>query len=179
MSALAGIAMVGAGAVCLGGAITTRRWISIVSAGTMLLAMLDLAYLEFLPAFVWTALLLLAGMLLGLELRLQQRGSVPGAGERSDPSRRHARGVVVASALAYPMMAWLSLAHSDAPVREERGIHASHGSTELLAAGTGAMALVMVFVLLVLLVGTLRSRRYLLSIEAGAMSVMILAMLLH
>lgn len=193
MGVLTGVVMVLAGAVCLGSAVAARRWLGIVAAAVMLLAMVDLAFLRLAPALVWAALLLLAGLALGVGLRT-------GAGRTGGAAApdRVGRGVAIAAAVAYPVMAWLVLAHgSGGPAGETSGRagaatgavtdagalagHVGHGSTAWLLAL--AVAAILTVVLVALAVAALRPGRRLpgagaTGIEAIGMAAMLGAMLL-
>ncbi len=168
--------MVGAGALCFGGAIISRKRIAIASAGIMLVAMLDLAITGVVPALAWAAALMVAGLLLGLELRLEAglRAHKPGA--VLENLRQH-RAAMTASALAYPVMAWLTLGHVQAAHPSSAGMHASHEAASLVNLLPLLFAWVLTAVLLVLCFGSVRRRLAHAAIETGAMAVMILAML--
>ncbi|MFV0434055.1 MAG: hypothetical protein ACK5LO_08760 [Leucobacter sp.] len=88
MSPVVGVVMVGAGAVCLGGAALSRHRIGIAAATVMLLAMIDLAFLGVVPALVWAAALVAAGLLLGVGMRLEERRAAESApaGAAVDPA---------------------------------------------------------------------------------------------
>jgi len=195
VSALLGAVMVGAGALCFCGAVLARRWIGIAAAGIMLLAMADLAFLGLVPGLAWAGSLLVVGLLLGFGLRRGLRevaaeapdhGPMPadgrgsGAGAIASPpqSDRLARGIAVATAVAYPVMAGLILVHGGgtAGIETGEGTHAGHGSGLRLAATAAALLLAATFVTFALLVT--RRRRGLLALEAAGMGAMLLAMLL-
>lgn len=177
MFPVAGLAMVGAGAVCLGGALLARKWIAVISAAIMFAAMLDLAFLGLLPALFWALLLMFAGLLLGLELRLNGK---PGTPDGSDGATafREQRAAMTASALAYPMTAWLILWHGASPGPAPEGAHAGHGSTGLLSAAPALLAWLLLALLLAIGARAVVRKRVHSAVEAGAMAVMILAMLL-
>lgn len=180
MVPIATLAMVGAGAACLGGAVISRKWIAIVSATIMFLAMLDLALFGVVPALLWATALLLAGLLLGFELRLrpvrQRSHARPVAPADSGKSSKPA---LVASALAYPMTAWLVLAHSPVASVGAGAVtaHAGHGGSASLLMAPLLLAWVLTAVLLVLCAGSIRRGQTHLAVETGAMAVMIVAML--
>lgn len=180
MVSVASLAMVGAGALCFGGAVISRKWIAIASATIMLVAMLDIAFFGAAPALIWAAALLLAGLLLGLELRLESGSQVSGFVAATDGRARH-RAAMVASALAYPMMAWLTLGHATASGRSaaaaSTGVHASHGAASLVLMLPLVLAWALIGVLIILCVGSVRHRLVHAAVETGAMAVMILAML--
>lgn len=178
MIPIASLAMIGAGALCFGGAVISRKKIAIISATIMLLAMLDLALIGAVPALAWAAALLVAGILLGLELRLEagSHASEP-VTIASTISRKLGRAAMVASALAYPMMAWLALAHAPAMNTSVAGVHDSHGATSLLLVLPAVLAWVLTAVLIILCIGAVRQRLVHAAVETGAMAIMILAML--
>lgn len=192
MTLAAGLVMVSAGAMCFGGAVLARRWFGIAAAAIMLLAMLDVAFLGLLPPLVWAAGLLVAGLVLGIDLRFGRsaRGcGIPGpSGATRHPGLE--RAVLVAAALAYPATAWLLLGHgagsgggSGSDVAGAAGgsagiAHPGHGAMDLLTGvlpTVGAAALAAA--LGVLALSALRQRRRFLSIEAGGMAAMLVAML--
>lgn len=175
MIPIASLAMVGAGALCFGGAVISRKRIAIVSATIMFVAMLDLAFTGFVPALAWAAALLVAGLLLGLELRLEPEFCTSGSGAVADEQRQH-RAAMVASALAYPMMAWLTLGHVGI-AGASAGVHDRHGAASLMLILPVALAWVLAAVLIILCIGSVRQRLVHAAIETGAMAVMIFAML--
>lgn len=193
MTAVAGVVMVAAGAVCFGGAIAARRWFGIAAAALMVLAMLDVAFLGLLPPLVWAGGLLVGGVVLGIDLRFgpASRGcGVPDApGVPRNPGLE--RAVLISSALAYPATAWLLLSHGGAmggaggsgaggsASASAAVTHIGHGAQEVLTgvlptAGVAALAAVLV----ALTVVAIRQRRRFLIIEAGGMAAMLVAMLL-
>jgi len=165
---IAGAVMLASGALCLGGAVVSRSRVGIVAAAIMALAMAELVLLGIVPPLVWAALLLVAGVALGLRLRL---GPETDESARRDPLPR---AVMIASALAYPAMAWLVLAHDHglgAPAA--LGAHAGHGSGLL-----PILVLAPLIAALLALGGAAAFRRRpLLAVEAIAMAAMLLAML--
>ena len=193
MTAVAGLVMVAAGAVCFGGAIAARRWFGIAAAALMVLAMLDVAFVGVLPPLVWAGGLLVGGLVLGIDLRFgpASRGcGVPDApGVPRNPGLE--RAVLISAALAYPATAWLLLSHGGAmggaggagaggsgASASAAGVHSGHGAQDVLTGvlpTVGAAALAAV--LLVLAVVALRQRRRFLTIEAGGMAAMLAAML--
>lgn len=190
MTAVAGVVMVAAGAVCFGGAIAARRWFGIAAAALMVLAMLDVAFLGVLPPLVWAGGLLVGGLVLGIDLRFgpASRGcGVPDApGVPRNPALE--RAVLISAALAYPATAWLLLSHGGAmggaggsadEAASAAGAHRGHGAQDVLTevlptVGAAALAAVLV----VLAVVALRQRHRFLTIEAGGMAAMLAAMLL-
>lgn len=174
-----GAVMLVSGALCVGGAVASRSRIGIAAASAMALAMLDLVLLGVVPPLIWAVLLLSAGILLGVKLRID--ASARGGSELgrlpASPARLLHRAVMLASALAYPAMAWLVLAHdhSGAPLAAG-GAHAGHGAGAVAVLFV-AVAL-LVAVLAVLAAVTAVRRRGALAVEAGAMAAMLLAMLL-
>lgn len=165
-----GTVMVTAGGLCVCGAVAAKRWIGICAAAVMLAAMVDLAFLGALPPLVWAVSLVAAGLLLGLELRRDVPPVAPG-GMRTE------RGVEVAIALSYPVMAWLLLAHGGGRrTVDTEGAHTGHDSTLWLAAA--GVALILIVLLAALGVLAARRRQRLLASEAAAMSAMLAVMLL-
>lgn len=175
-----GAVMIASGVVCLGGAVAARNRLGIAAALIMALSMADLVLWGWVPQVVWVVLLVLAGMAMGAGLRFRQPHAylAPGAGLGLG------RAVMAASALAYPAMAWLVLAHDHAspaasasPASEPAAaiVH-THGS--LIDAVSLLVIAPLTLVLLVLGVLALRQRRLALAIEAGAMTAMLLAMLI-
>ena len=183
MTAVAGLVMVAAGAVCFGGAIAARRWFGIAAAALMVLAMLDVAFVGVLPPLVWAGGLLVGGLVLGIDLRFgpASRGcGVPDApGVPRNPGLE--RAVLISAALAYPATAWLLLSHGGARAASDSAAdvtHLGHGAQDVLTGvlpTVGAAALAAV--LLMLAVVALRQRRRFLTIEAGGMAAMLAAML--
>lgn len=167
--------MIGAGAACFGGAIVSRKRIAIASAAIMLFAMIDLAVIGAVPALVWSAALLGAGLLLGFGLRLELRSCVREPEETRGGGQRY-RAAMVASALAYPMMAWLTLGHVGS-AGASVGVHAGHSAAPLVLVMPLVLAWVLTVVLIMLCVGSVRQRMVHAAIETGAMAVMIIAML--
>lgn len=191
MTLAAGLVMVSAGAVCFGGAIVARRWFGIAAAALMVLAMLDLAFLGILPPLVWAGALLIGGLVLGFDLRFGQASRGCGVPDAPGVPRNLGleRAVLVSAALAYPATAWLLLSHggavggagasASASVSAAGAPHRGHGAQDLLTGvlpmfGAAALAAVLV----ILAVVALRQRRRFLSIEAGGMAAMLVAMLM-
>ncbi|WP_053382283.1 hypothetical protein [Leucobacter celer] len=193
MTLVADLVMVGAGALCLGGAVASRRRFGIAASAVMLAAMADLAFLGLLPAPVWAAALLIAALLLGLGMRVESRraGADLGGGSaavRSGPGVP--RAAMILSALAYPAAAWLALGHSGAGVGagwgagagagETGGVsgssHAGHGADTMLVAPL-LLTVALAAALVALCAAALRSRRRLLAAETGGMAAMLLVML--
>ena len=191
MTAAAGVVMVAAGAMCFGGAVMARRWFGIAAAAIMVLAMLDVAFVGLLPPLVWAGGLLIGGLVLGFDLRFgpASRGcGVPDApGVPRNPGLE--RSVLISAALAYPATAWLLLSHGGAmggaggsaneAASAAAGAHRGHGAQEVL---TGVLPMVgaaaLAAVLVTLAIVALRQRRRFLTIEAGGMAAMLVAMLL-
>ncbi len=189
MTLVAGLVMVGAGALCLGGAVASRRRFGIAASAVMLAAMADLAFLGLLPAPVWAGALLIAALLLGLGMRIESRraGADLGGGSaavRSGPGVP--RAAMILSALAYPAAAWLVLGHSGAGVGAGWGVgetggvsgssHAGHGADTMLVAPL-LLTVALAAALVALCAAALRSRRRLLAAETGGMAAMLLVML--
>lgn len=191
MVPIASLAMVGAGAACLGGAVFSRKWIAIVSATIMFLAMLDLALFGVVLPLIWAAALLLAGLLLGFELRLSLTGpnsltartGPAGLAAPAAPAApgRQGKAALVASALAYPVTAWLVLGHGPATgLGAGAGavtVHAGHGASAPILAAPLVLAWGLTAVLLMLCASSIRRRQTHPAVETGAMAVMIVAML--
>lgn len=180
MTLAAGLMMVAAGAMCFGGAILARRWFGIAAAAIMLLAMLDVAFFGLLSPLVWASGLLIGGLALGFDLRfgpaMRGCGAPDAPGVQRNPALE--RAVLVAAALAYPATAWLLLGHGGPSTAAVSGSHRGHGSPELF---TGVLPMVgaaaLAALLVVLAVLALWQRRRFLSVEAGGMSAMLVAML--
>ncbi len=177
---IAGAVMLASGALCLGGAVISRSRLGIAAAAIMALAMADLVLLGLVPPLAWAVLLVGAGIALGLGLRLAA-GAGAGAGREAGSGAAGSaasgigpmpRAVMIASALAYPAMAWLVLAHDHAA--PAAGAHTGHGS---FAALLPLLAIApLVAVLLALAAVTAARRAGGLAVESGAMAAMLLAM---
>jgi fucose 4-O-acetylase-like acetyltransferase len=111
-------------------------------------------------------------------MRVRSRGSAEAVTGHVD--RGHfARVAMAFSALAYPMAAWLALAHVAPPAGEvaQSQSHLGHGSVATLTVLFPlVLAITLAVTLTVLFVGALRRRRVLIALETGAMAVMIVAM---
>lgn len=180
MTVLAGLAMSGAGVACLGGAVLSRRALGVLAAVIMLSAMLDLSFLGVLPAAWWAVALVGAALLLGLDMRLQARA------DETASRGQLPRIATLTSALAYAAMAWLCLGHgrsahlagvTNVGVNEVGAGHSGHLGDGLVSVAPLLFATTLVVLLLGCCALAVRRRRALIAIEAGAMSVMILAML--
>lgn len=189
---IAGAIMLASGALCLGGAVVSRSRIGIAASAAMVLAMVDLVLVGLVPPVVWAALLLAAGIVLVVGSRQGARlepQTVPGAisvdpvaGAPAPPTPAGAdplsRAVLIASALAYPAMAWLVLAHGHGAGGAATGIdaHAGHGSFGAL------LPILVIAPLVATLLGLCATaalrRRAGLAVESGAMAAMLLAMLI-
>lgn len=125
-----GAVMLVSGALCVGGAVASRSRIGIAAASAMALAMLDLVLLGVVSPLIWAVLLLSAGILLGVKLRIDARAgrlragataglTGPPAAPRGD-ARLRARlsGDGVAGARARPL----------GSAARGRGAHAGHGA---------------------------------------------------
>jgi hypothetical protein len=139
MSSLASFLMVASGVLCLTGTVAAKGRPAIVAAAVMVLAMVDLAYTALVPAVIWSAALLLAGLCLAVFLRSSSRapsprrppvlvmggsGDVPGPADEGEgrspvapdrsvlPADSHpGPTAAVLSAITYPVMAWQVLNH--------------------------------------------------------------------
>ena len=58
-----------AGSACVIAGVNGRRALDLAAAAVMLAAMLDMAFIGFLPALVWVVLLIVTGLALGVRLR--------------------------------------------------------------------------------------------------------------
>lgn len=194
----ASLAMVGAGTVCLGGALVSRKRIAIAAAAIMFLAMLDAAYFGLVDPLIWAAGLVFAGLLLGFDLRPRAGHADLQASERSDHTRVD-RAAMLASALAYPMSAGLLLWHGGAHGAAHGGAHGGVHVAADIAAGESSvaaahahggglfllspvvlmtvLAAALVVVLLALCVRSSVRKQGIMAVETGAMAVMLLAML--
>lgn len=186
---IAGAVMLASGAACLGGAVVTRSRIGLAAAIVMALAMVDHVLIGFVPPVVWAALLVLAGILLGVGLRFE-----PSAAARSprpltgDVHRLTLHTMVMgAAALAYPAMAWLLLAHDHGPHGTQSEAAGAAGAVNVAAAHAhhGSFAAMLALIIIVPLTAALTGlgiaagvrRRPALAVEAVAMAAMLLAML--
>lgn len=179
MIPLASAVMVASGAACLGGAVISRRWIAISAAALMLFAMIDLAAFSLVPALVWAIALMLSGILLALQMRLDTPQAT--AVEAQSPTRSPLRvaasgasGAMIVAALAYPVMGWLVLGHAGFAV--ETSGHAGHGGVSLLLLPV-LLAWLLSAVLLWCFARALARRQHLMAVEMGAMAAMLIAML--
>lgn len=182
MIPLASAVMVASGAACLGGAVISRRWIAISAATLMLFAMIDLAAFSLVPALVWAIALMLSGILLALQMRLDTPQAT--AVEAQSPTRSPLRvaasaasaasGTMIVAALAYPVMGWLVLGHAGFAV--ETSGHAGHGGASLLLLPV-LLAWLLSAVLLCCFARALARRQHLMAVEMGAMAAMLIAML--
>lgn len=178
MIALAGFTMVGAGAACFGGALVARRRLGIIAAFIMLIAMIDLAWFGLVASVWWAVLLFMAGILLGIDLRIAAR--MPGASAsplHAGGQDRLASASAIASALAYPAAAWLVLGHAGDATAGAGQAHAGHSSGVFTSVVPVVLMLVLTAVLIWLCIATASRRKPLLALETGAMAAMILAML--
>lgn len=75
MSPIASILMVAAAVPCVIGAINSRSRMAITASSVMLLAMVDLAFVNALPPVLWSGLLLLVGLCIAMRLgsRLKEK----------------------------------------------------------------------------------------------------------
>lgn len=182
MVALSGAIMIGAAALCFGGSLVSRRPLAIAAALIMFASMIDIAIAgAFLP-ILWTGMLSLGGILLGLDLRRsegvsQRRRCGPTEAPAFDPLHR---GTMVAATLAYPATAWLVVAHAHHDAAKESmaqpgHAHGASGILEVLPPfAIGCLATV----LAALAILSFRKRRWVMGAEAGAMSTMLASMLL-
>ncbi|MDI6022997.1 hypothetical protein QBL02_05505 [Leucobacter sp. UT-8R-CII-1-4] len=176
MIPLASAVMVASGAACLGGALYSRRWIAISAAALMLIAMIDLAALSLVPPMLWAIALMVSGMLIGLQMRLEPRQLAKLEAAPPAASARHsASGAMIAAALAYPVMGWLVLGHSGTNAAASG--HTGHGGSAFLAVPI-VLAWLLSAVLLWFLVRAIAGRQRLMAVEMGAMAAMLIAMLL-
>lgn len=139
MSGIAAFLMVASGVLCLIGAVASKGRAAMVAATVMIAAMADLAYTAFVPAVVWSGVLLIVGLCLAVFLRTRSRIPSPrrspvlvmgGASNRAGtegehdaqsaataPSRSEPRSphpgppAAVLSAMAFPVIAWQVLNH--------------------------------------------------------------------
>lgn len=176
MIPLASAVMVVSGAACLGGALYSRRWIAISAAALMLVAMIDLAALSLVPPMLWAIALMLSGMLIGLQMRLEPRPLANAETALPMASLRHrASGAMIAAAVAYPVMGWLVLGHSE--ISTVASGHSGHGGSAFLAVPI-VLAWLLSAALLWFFVRAAVRRQRLMAIEMGAMAAMLIAMLL-
>lgn len=176
MIPLASAVMVASGAACLGGAVISRRWIAISAAALMLFAMIDLATFSLVPQMLWAIVLMLSGILLAFQMRLESRPlhSDEAASLDSTPVQGGSSGAMIVAALAYPVMGWLVLGHA-APAASAGG-HGGHGGASLLLIPV-LLAWLLTAVLLFFCVRAISRRRRLLAVEMAAMAAMLIAML--
>lgn len=178
--------MVVSGAACLGGALVSRRWITVVAAAIMCLAMVDLVSLGVVPAVCWAIALMLSGMLLGLHMRLvaHERDGAAAVSSASPlapkvpVARSRMPGAMIFAALAYPMMGWLVLGHGMAGASDIGGAHAGHGAGAVIFVVPIVLAWMLTGVLGLCCILALRRGKWLLALEMGAMAAMMLTMLL-
>ncbi|GAA4282521.1 hypothetical protein GCM10022261_00520 [Brevibacterium daeguense] len=158
----------------------------------MFAGMIDLAFLAALSPVWWMFLLILGGLLLSVDLRMPQNQCTEVITGRNDlvlpcrPLRRDGalrRPVMVSVALAYPAMAWLALSHdhgthgsTGGSAEFHAGSHSQHG-TDLLMLVLPLGTILLITSLAVLACVSLWRCRLLLSVEAGAMSAMLVVML--
>lgn len=177
MIPLASAVMVASGAACLGGALYSRRWIAISAAALMLVAMIDLTAMALLPPMFWAIALMLSGMLIGLQMRLEPPtpAAVSEFVPQASPSRQRISGAMIAAAVAYPVMGWLVLGHSGFSSADTD--HNGHGGSAFLAVPI-VLAWLLSSILLWFFVRAISRRQRLLAVEMGAMAAMLIAMLL-
>lgn len=192
--------MIGSAAVCLWCAARTRSQLRLVAACVMFGAMLDHAVTGYLSPMLWAALLMSTGLLVGASLRpsgcddraaaaaagvgaAAGGGAAAGAGAAAAPMTAgapvHAQGIL--TALSYPAMGALLLVSAAPPPQANASptvvkLH-DHGavpSLEWLAAAVGLLAVGLACTAL----AAARDGRRFAAADAGAMSLMLGAMLL-
>lgn len=191
MTAIAGAIMVGSAGLCLGGALHARKLLGIAAATVMLCAMIDLAYFQQISPVLWAGLLVVAAMFLGLGLRLASGGIQHNLGGRPNPGRTaggRSESVLnqtgmIASVLAYPAAAWLTLTHNHGESGASSGAanataeHA-HGSGGLFSTIPSLAIAGLVLTLAAMSILAFRRRRTGLVVESSGMAAMLAVMLL-
>lgn len=120
-----------AGTACTMAGLRGRRAFDLAAAAVMLAAMLDMAFIGFLPSLVWAMLLLVAGLALGARLRVL-RGDA-GSGIRDHRATRELH-----RALAFIVGAW-AFAGAAAPGAAASAHHYGTDGGLVFAAGVVAM----------------------------------------
>ena len=179
------VVMIAAAALCLLCGARSRNLLQLVAACVMFAAMLDHAATGLVPPALWAALLVGAGLGVGVSLRPTggaTRGSPCGSPSAAPPALGepcHAHGIL--TALSYPAMAALLLISAAPPAQtsatplvvEELHHHGGAPSLGLLAAAVVVLALALACAA----VAAARGGRRLAATDAGAMSLMLGAML--
>lgn len=191
--------MIGSAAVCLWCAARTRSQLRLVAACVMFGAMLDHAVTGYLSPMLWAALLMSTGLLVGASLRpsgcddraaaaaagvgaAAGGGAAAGAGAATPMmvgALVHAHGIL--TALSYPAMGALLLVSTAPPPQANASLtvvklhdHGAVPSLEWLAAAVGLLAVGLACTAL----AAARDGRRFAAADAGAMSLMLGAMLL-
>lgn len=160
--------------VCLGIALLSKSVRSVAASSVMLAAMVDHVLTELLSPLLWASLLCVTGIGLGAGLRQtgMQAGEVAG---RASGEAALKRGLSVACAVAYPMMALLVVQHAAVPGARVVG----HHGTATSSVPVTALAVTLLAVILgAFSVQAVTHRRPAQAVEAGAMSAMLVAMLI-
>lgn len=179
--------MIGSAAVCLWCAARTRDPLRLVAACVMFGAMLDHAVTGYLSPMLWAAVLMSAGLLVGASLRPSgcddRAAGAGGAAGTAAPmtvgAPVHAHGIL--TALSYPAMGALLLVSAAPPPQADASLtvvklheHGTVPSLEWLAAAVGLLAVGLACAAL----AAARGGRRFAAADAGAMSLMLGAMLL-
>ncbi|RKQ85325.1 hypothetical protein U746_2414 [Mycolicibacterium mucogenicum 261Sha1.1M5] len=180
--------MIGSAAVCLWCAARTRSPLRLVAACVMLGAMLDHGVTGYLSPMLWAAVLVGVGVLVGASLRPsgcddRAAGAGGAAGAAAAPMTAgapvHAQGIL--TALSYPAMGALLLVSAAPPPQANASLtvvklhdHGTMPSLEWLAAAVGLLAVGLACTAL----AATRGGRSFAAADAGAMSLMLGAMLL-
>lgn len=181
--------MIGSAAVCLWCAARTRSQLRLVAACVMFGAMLDHAVTGYLSPMLWAAVLMSAGLLVGASLRpsgCDDRAAGAGGAAGADAAAPmmagalvHAHGIL--TALSYPAMGALLLVSAAPPPQANASLtvvklheHGTVPSLEWLAAAVGLLAVGLACTAL----AAARDGRRFAAADAGAMSLMLGAMLL-
>lgn len=167
--------MLAGAAACTCSAVAARHRLEVVASTVMLAAMLDAHITRLVSPLVWLGALMLLGLLLGARLRGSLAAPLP-PGAAAAPPLELAHGI--AAAAAYPVTAWLIVAHaastdSAAPLGAAHGGHAA----TTLAIPT-LLAILLTALLAALALAAAVSRRHRVTGAAGGMAAMLAAMLL-
>lgn len=169
------LVMIGGGALCVLAALCMQNRLHLAASSFMLAAMIDAHFTGMVPLLYWVIGLILVGLMLGFRLRRELRPVTNPGGASS--RTLHDRPIAVASALSYPVMAWLLLQHTPGqrPEGGRASSHSDHGISSSMLPLALAVLLVLTLAVLTLLAAHRRSKA---TGESAGMTVMLAAMLI-
>lgn len=183
--------MVGGSLTCLGGAIHGKRLLTIIASFVMTISMIDLAFTNVLSPIFWMMLLVASGLVVAADVRnlvksktkRQQRSHVdyPNDNEKEGESSSFAyRNVMVASSVAYLVMAVLTVTHSHTEVIAGTAVtlnnHHLHSTNIVFAPWLLLIAFAIIAVFLVMCTSAFVQRKWAIALESIGMSAMLIAM---